>query len=151
MTPSDANPAEILLVEDSPADITLVEEIFEESRISSRLHVVQDGQAAIDHLRRAAGYEAAVRPDLILLDLNLPKMGGAEVLVEIKNDPALRRIPVVMLTTSDEEADVLRSYDQHANSYVIKPIGYEQFMQVVRTLEDFWFSTVRLPSRDGSP
>ncbi|MDZ7802209.1 MAG: response regulator [Trueperaceae bacterium] len=151
MSSTASRPAEILLVEDSPADITLVEEIFEESRIPCTLHVVQDGQAAMDHLRRAPGYENAVQPDLVLLDLNLPKMGGAEVLVEIKNDPELRRIPVVVLTTSDQEADVLRSYDQHANSYIIKPIGYEQFMQVVHTLEDFWFSTVRLPSRDGPP
>lgn len=146
MNPKEANPAEILLVEDSPADIMLIREIFEEGRILANLHVVEDGQAAIDYLRRSKGYENAVTPDLILLDLNLPKKGGIEVLKEVKADVDLRRIPVVMLTTSDNESDVLKSYNQYVNSYITKPIDYEQFMAVVRALEDFWFSIVRLPN-----
>jgi CheY-like chemotaxis protein len=147
-TKDAARPAEILLVEDSPADIVLTREIFEESRIMANLHVVEDGQSAMDFLHRAAGYENAITPDLILLDLNLPKKGGIEVLQEIKDDPDLRRIPVVMLTTSDDERDVLKSYNRYANSYITKPIDFEQFTQVVRALEDFWFSIVRLPSRN---
>lgn len=148
MNPNQAKPAEILLVEDSPADIMLTREIFEESKILANLHVVQDGQAAIEYLRRAKGYENAITPDLILLDLNLPKKSGIEVLEEIKKDADLRRIPVVMLTTSDDEADVRKSYDQYANSYITKPIDFEQFMDVVKALEDFWFSIVRLPGRN---
>jgi CheY-like chemotaxis protein len=150
MNAHQARPAEILLVEDSPADILLTREIFEESKILATLHVVEDGQAALEYLQRAKGREDAVVPDLILLDLNLPKKGGIEVLQEIKADPDLRRVPVVMLTTSEDEVDVLESYDRHANSYITKPIDFEQFTQVVRTLEDFWFSIVRLPSRNPS-
>lgn len=151
MNAQQARPADILLVEDSPADILLTREIFEESKILANLHVVEDGQAALDYLRRAKQGDDAVVPDLILLDLNLPKKGGIEVLSEIKSDPELRRVPVVMLTTSDDEVDVLESYDRHANSYITKPIDFEQFSQVVRTLEDFWFSVVRLPDRNPSP
>lgn len=147
MNTDGARPAEILLVEDSPADIVLTREIFAESRILANLHVVEDGQAALDFLRRAKGFEDALRPDLILLDLNLPKKNGIEVLREIKDDPELRAIPVVMLTTSNDELDVLASYDRYANSYITKPIDFEQFTQVVHTLEDFWFSVVRLPKR----
>lgn len=147
MSPKTLKPAEILLVEDSPADIVLTQEIFEESRVLANLHVVEDGAAAMDYLLRAKGYENAVTPDLILLDLNLPKKSGIEVLEEIKEHEELRRIPVVMLTTSDDEADVLRSYDRYANSYITKPIDFEQFTEVVQALEDFWFSVVRLPTR----
>lgn len=147
MNPKSLKPAEILLVEDSPADIMLTREIFEESRILANLHVVEDGAAALDYLRRAEGYENAVMPDLILLDLNLPKKSGIEVLEEIKEHEELRRIPVVMLTTSDDEGDVLQSYNRYANSYITKPIDFAQFTQVVRALEDFWFSIVRLPTR----
>ena len=151
MNVHQARPAEILLVEDSPADILLTREGFEESKILANLHVVEDGQAALDYLQRAKERDDTVVPDLILLDLNLPKKGGIEVLQVIKSDPELRRLPVVMLTTSDDEVDVLESYDSHANSYITKPIDFEQFTQVVRTLEDFWFSIVRLPARNASP
>lgn len=151
MNVHQARPAEILLVEDSPADILLTREGFEESKILANLHVVEDGQAALDYLQRAKERDDTVVPDLILLDLNLPKKGGIEVLQVIKSDPELRRLPVVMLTTSDYEVDVLESYDSHANSYITKPIDFEQFTQVVRTLEDFWFSIVRLPARNASP
>ena len=151
MNVHQARPAEILLVEDSPADILLTREGFEESKILANLHVVEDGQAALDYLQRAKERDDTVVPDLILLDLNLPKKGGIEVLQVIKSDQELRRLPVVMLTTSDDEVDVLESYDSHANSYITKPIDFEQFTQVVRTLEDFWFSIVRLPARNASP
>lgn len=151
MSPHRARPVEILLVEDSPADIVLIQELFEESRILASIHVVEDGETAIAYLRRSEGFEDAVRPDLVLLDLNLPKKNGTEVLKVVKGSPGLRRIPVVVLTTSDEEADVLRSYDLHANSYITKPVDFDQFHDVVRSIEDFWFSIVRLPDEDDRP
>lgn len=147
MNPTQPQIAQILLVEDSPADIALTREILAESRVLANLEVVEDGQAALDYLAKAKTDEAIPTPDLILLDLNLPKRNGFEVLEEIKSDPYLRRIPVVVLTTSDEEADVLESYDLHANSYITKPIDFQQFHGMIRTFEDFWFSVVRLPDR----
>ena len=140
-------PIEILLVEDNPADVRLTREHFKESKIANRLHVVDDGVEAMALLRRAGRYADAVRPDLILLDLNLPKKDGREVLKEIKDDPDLRRIPVVVLTISKAEEDILRTYDLHANCYITKPIDLKQFVKVVRAIEDFWLSIVKLPSR----
>lgn len=140
-------PIEILLVEDNPADVRLTREHFKESKIANRLHVVDDGVDAMALLRRAGRYADAVRPDLILLDLNLPKKDGREVLKEIKDDPDLRRIPVVVLTISKAEEDILRTYDLHANCYITKPIDLKQFVKVVRAIEDFWLSIVKLPSR----
>ena len=139
-------PVEILLVEDNPGDIDLAREALEGSKVINTLHVVDDGEKAMQFLRRQAPYENAVIPDVILLDLNLPKKSGREVLEEIKNDPGLRSIPVVILTTSRSEEDVLRSYDLHANCYITKPIDLDQFIGVVRSIEDFWLSIVTLPS-----
>ena len=138
---------EILLVEDSPGDIRLTQEAFKEGKLVNRLHVVQDGEAAMAFLRREGAYAQAIRPDLILLDLNLPKKDGREVLAEIKADGALRRIPVVVLTTSRAEQDVLKVYDLHANCYITKPVDLDQFLKVVQSVEDFWLTIVRLPPR----
>jgi two-component system, chemotaxis family, response regulator Rcp1 len=138
---------EILLVEDSPADVNLLQETFQESKIVNRLNVVNDGERAMDYLYRRGEFAAAPRPDLILLDLGLPKKGGLEVLAEIKGDTDLRRIPVIILTTSQAEADILRSYDLHANSFITKPVHLSEFFEVVRVIEDFWFSIVKLPPR----
>ena len=145
MNQSRTQAAQILLVEDSPADIALTREVLEESRVLADLDVVEDGQAALDFLERATSDGGVRIPDLILLDLNLPKRNGFEVLREIKSDPDLRRIPVVVLTTSEEEADVFDSYDLQANSYITKPMDFQQFHAVIRAIEDFWFSVVRLP------
>ncbi|MGO1049636.1 response regulator [Crossiella sp. CA198] len=143
--PSISRPIEVLLVEDDPGDVLMTTEAFEENKVGNRLHVVSDGVAAMAFLRREGQYDQAPRPDLVLLDLNLPKMDGREVLQEIKNDPALRRIPVVILTTSEAEEDVLRSYQLHANAYVTKPVDFEQFVKVVRQVDDFFLTVVRLP------
>lgn len=137
---------EILLVEDNPGDARLTQEALREGKICNRLHVVTDGEAAMAFLRRQGHYYHAVRPDLILLDLNLPRKNGQEVLAEIKADPELRRIPVVILTTSAAEEDVNRSYDLHANCYITKPVDLAQFIKVVQLLNNFWFSVVVLPS-----
>ncbi len=139
---------EILLVEDNPADVRLTKEAFKEGRLHNTLHHVKDGVEAMTFLRREAPFEQAPRPDIILLDLNLPRKDGREVLEEIKQDPQLRQIPVVVLTTSEAEEDVFRSYDLHANSYLVKPVNVERFMNVVRTIESFWFSVVKLPPKD---
>ncbi|WP_374205828.1 response regulator [Crossiella sp. S99.2] len=146
--PSISRPIEVLLVEDDPGDVLMTTEAFEENKVGNRLHVVSDGVAAMAFLRREGEYAQAPRPDLVLLDLNLPKMDGREVLSEIKNDPALRRIPVVILTTSEAEEDVLRSYQLHANAYVTKPVDFEQFVKVVRQVDDFFLTVVRLPRGD---
>lgn len=138
-------PIEILLVEDSPSDVDLTREALEESKIVNHLSVVGDGAEALEFLRRRGPYGDAPHPDAILLDLNLPRMGGREVLSEIKSDPKLRRIPVVILTTSAAEQDILSSYDLHANCYVTKPIDLDAFIKVVRSIEDFWLAIVRLP------
>ena len=136
---------EILLVEDSPGDIRLTQENFRDSKIRNNLWVVNDGEEAMAFLRRHGEYAGAVRPDLIVLDLNLPKMDGREVLAQIKADEELMRIPVVILTISKAEEDILRTYDLHANCYISKPLDLEQFAKVVASIEDFWLTIVRLP------
>lgn len=143
-----ARPIEILLVEDSPADAYMTREVFREARLWTHLTVVEDGQEAVAYLRRSGEHEGAVRPDLILLDLNLPKRSGREVLSDIKQDPNLRAIPVVILTTSQDESDVVASYEGHANAYISKPIQVDAFMRTVAALHDFWFGAVRLPQRE---
>jgi CheY-like chemotaxis protein len=139
-------PIEILLVEDNPGDVRLTIEALKEGKVRNRLSVARDGVEALAFLRREGSHVEASRPDLILLDLNLPKKDGREVLAEIKVDPALRRIPVVVLTTSKAEEDILRTYDLHANCYITKPVDLDQFISVVRSIDDFWLSVVRLPS-----
>ena len=136
---------EILLVEDSLGDIRLTREAFKEGKLTNRLHVVSDGEAALAFLRREGPYRKAVRPDLILLDLNLPKTDGREVLAAIKADETLRRIPVIILTTSKAEQDILRAYDLHANCYITKPVDLEQFLLVINAIEEFWLQIVKLP------
>jgi len=136
---------QVLLVEDDPGDVLITREAFEENKVRNQLNVVNDGVKALAYLRREGGYADAPRPDLILLDLNLPKMGGHEVLEQIKSDADLQRIPVVVLTTSDAEEDVLRSYNLHANAYVTKPVDFERFLSVVRQIDDFFVSVVKLP------
>jgi chemotaxis family two-component system response regulator Rcp1 len=137
---------EILLVEDNDGDIRLTQEALKEGRLNNRLSVATDGVEALAFLRREGKYADAPRPHLILLDLNLPKKDGREVLSAIKADPALRRIPVVVLTTSKAEMDVMRAYDEHANCFINKPVDLEQFLRVIRTIEDFWLSIVALPA-----
>lgn len=137
---------EILLVEDSPTDVLIAREALAEARIINTIHVTEDGVEAMQFLRRQGQYTNAVRPDLILLDLNLPRKNGREVLAEVKSDELLKSIPVVVLTTSEAEEDVLRSYDLHANCYVVKPVGFENFVNAVRSISDFWFNIVTLPT-----
>lgn len=137
---------EILLVEDNPGDVRLTREALRDGKVKNNLHVAVDGVEAMAFLRREGPYSTAPRPDLILLDLNLPKKNGREVLAEIKSDPELLRTPVVVLTTSRDEQDVLKAYEYHANCYITKPVDLEQFLAVVRSIEDFWFTIVRLPS-----
>jgi CheY-like chemotaxis protein len=138
---------DILLVEDSPGDVRLVVEALKESKFKNNLLIAKDGEEAMALLRQEGEFAKVRRPDLILLDLNLPKKDGREVLAEIKTDENLKRIPVVILTTSKAEEDILRSYNLHANCYITKPVGIEQFMQVVRQLEEFWLSIVKLPPK----
>jgi two-component system, chemotaxis family, response regulator Rcp1 len=138
-------PIEILLVEDNPGDVRLTKEALKEGKVYSNLHTVKDGVEAMEFLRREGKYKSVPRPDIILLDLNLPKKDGREVLQEIKTDAELRRIPVVVLTTSKAEEDVLRTYDLHANCYVTKPVDLEKFMVVVKTIDSFWLTVVTLP------
>lgn len=140
-----AKEIEILLIEDSPGDVRLTVEALKEAKVHNRLSVVQDGVEAIEFLQKKGPFKDATRPDLILLDLNLPRKDGREVLAEIKNDPKLRQIPVVVLTTSRTEADVLQAYDLHANCYITKPVDFRQFMTVVKSIEDFWLTVVKLP------
>jgi CheY-like chemotaxis protein len=139
-------PIEILLVEDNPGDARLTREALKDGRIHHHLHVVVDGVEALAFLRGTGSHAGAPRPDLILLDLNIPKMDGRQVLAEIKVDPDLVRIPVVVLTTSKAEEDIARSYDLHANCYINKPVDLDQFMTVVKAIEDFWLTIVRLPA-----
>ena len=141
-------PVDILLVEDDPGDVRLVIESLKINKLSNTLNVVEDGVEAMSYLLKEAPYENAKRPDLILLDLNLPRKDGRQVLEEIKGDEKLKRIPVVILTTSKADQDILRSYDLHANCYVTKPVGFEQFADVVKSIRDFWFSIVELPNKD---
>lgn len=140
-------PIEVLLVEDDAGDELMTREAFEDNKIRNSLHVVRDGQEALDFLYRRGAHYGAVRPDLILLDLNLPKYDGRQVLERIKNDPDLATIPVVVLTTSSAEEDIVRSYKLHANAYVTKPVDLDQFIRAVRQIDDFFVSVVRLPGR----
>lgn len=140
-----ATPIDILLVEDDPGDVLMTEEAFEHHKIRNSLHVASDGVEALQFLRREGEHADAPRPGLILLDLNLPRMDGREVLAEIKADPALRAIPVVVLTTSEAEEDIVRSYNLHANAYVTKPVDFERFIDVVRQIDEFFVTVVKLP------
>jgi CheY-like chemotaxis protein len=140
-------PIEVLLVEDDPGDVLMTQEAFEEHKVRNHLAVVNDGVEAVAYLRREGRYADAPRPDLVLLDLNLPRRDGREVLAEIKNDPNLRQIPVVVLTTSQADEDIVRSYELHANAYVTKPVDFERFIEVVRQIDDFFVSVVKLPPR----
>jgi len=139
-------PIEILLVEDSIDEAELTMEVLREGRIRNRVHWVEDGEDAIAFLRRQGRHAAAPRPDLVLLDLRLPRMSGQEVLAEIKQHPQWKRIPVVIMTSSDDEKDILGAYDLHANCYVTKPVDIDKFMEAVRSIEDFWLTIVRLPA-----
>jgi CheY-like chemotaxis protein len=141
-------PIEILLVEDNPGDVRLTQEAFKDAKVRNNLHVVMDGVEALAFLRREGTYAGALRPDLILLDLNLPKKSGREVLAEVKADENLRRIPVVVLTVSQAEEDVLQSYNLHANCFISKPLDFQKFTKVVRSIKDFWLTIVKLP--DGT-
>jgi len=141
-----SSPVEILLVEDNPGDVRLTREALKEGKVYSNLHWAQDGVEALEFLRRQGKFAGAPRPDIILLDLNLPRKDGREVLFEIKNDDDLKRIPVVILTTSKAEEDVLRSYELHANCYVTKPVDLEKFIVVVQSIDRFWLTVVTLPN-----
>ncbi len=139
-------PVEILLVEDNPGDVRLVVEALRDTRVQNKLHVAKDGMEAIALLRREGKYAGASRPDLILLDWNMPKKDGPEVLAEIKEDPRIKHIPVVILTSSSAREDIIKAYNLYANCYIIKPIDLEQFIVVVRSIIDFWLTTVKLPA-----
>ncbi len=138
-------PIEILMVEDNPGDVLLTREAMKAAKLGNRLTVVGDGVEAMAYLRGEGRFAESIRPDLILLDLNLPRMDGREVLAELKTDPALKSIPVVVLTTSNAEQDVERAYNLHANCYITKPVDFEQFMKVVQQIDDFWVNVVTLP------
>jgi two-component system response regulator len=142
---ADPRPIEILLVEDSPGDVKLTEIGFRSAKILNNMNVVPDGVEAMSYLRQEGRYSDAKQPDLILLDLNLPRKDGREVLLEIKSDEKLKKIPVVVLTISKNEEDVLKSYNLHANAYVTKPIDFNEFLGVVKSIEDFWLAVVRFP------
>jgi chemotaxis family two-component system response regulator Rcp1 len=141
-------PIEILLVEDNPGDVRLTKEALKDGKVLNSLNVAKDGVEAMAFLRREGKYTDAVRPDLILLDLNLPKKDGREVLTEIKNDLNLKRIPVVILTVSKAEEDIIRTYELHANCYIAKPVDLDRFIEVVKAIEDFWFTIVKLPPKE---
>ncbi len=146
MNPKLLRQIEILLVEDNPADVLMTQAAFEDFKISNSLHVVEDGEEALEYLRSSGVFAGSPRPDLIMLDLNLPRKNGREVLAEIKSDPALRNIPVVVLTTSKSEQDVLQAYDLHANCYIVKPVGFANFVEAIKSIKNYWFSLVTLPS-----
>lgn len=150
MTQPNARPIDLLLVEDNPGDVRLAVETIRESRIPARLHLVRDGEEAVAFLRRKDGHADAPRPDLILLDLNLPRKNGQEVLAIIKTDPKLQSIPVAVLTVSDAEQDVLRAYGGHANCYLTKPLDLDKFVALVETFENFWLAYARLPRGPAS-
>lgn len=141
----ETRPIEILLVEDNPGDVRLTVEALKEAKVRNNLRIVTDGEDAMDVLYRRGKYTNATHPDLILLDLNLPKKDGREILAEIKKDTVLKRIPIVILTTSSAEEDILRAYDLHANCYITKPVDFDQFMKVVQSIESFWLTIVCLP------
>jgi CheY-like chemotaxis protein len=143
-----ARVVELLLVEDNPGDVELTRESLDEAKVRNRLSVVSDGVEALAFLRREGAYRDAPRPDLVLLDLNLPRMDGREVLAEIKADPVLRTIPTVVLTTSEAERDILAAYRLHANAYIVKPVDLDQFLGVVRSIEGFWLAVVKLPPEE---
>ena len=145
MAPDLVKPIEILLVEDNPGDVRLTKEALKEAKVINNLTVLKDGEEALAYLRRQIPYEKATRPHLILLDLNLPRKDGREVLAQIKAEDSLKRIPVVVLTTSQDEQDVLKSYNLHANCYITKPVDLDQFIRVVQSIEDFWLGIVVLP------
>jgi CheY-like chemotaxis protein len=148
MNESDiVKPIEIFLVEDSQGDIDLIREVLEESKLKNTLNVAIDGEEALNYLKKKGRYANSTRPDLVILDLNLPKKDGREVLADMKSSPDLKSIPVVIMTTSREEEDILNMYNLHANCYITKPIDFMQFIRVVRSIEDFWFTIVRLPSK----
>ena len=147
MTPKPAGqPIEVLLVEDDPGDVLLIREAFDFNKVHNNLNVVNDGEQALAYLRQEGEYARSLRPDLVLLDLNLPRKDGREVLAEVKADERLRAIPIVVLTTSEAEEDVLKSYQLHANAYVTKPVDFERFVAIVRQIDEFFVSVVRLPS-----
>src|SRR5262245_12499636 len=148
MTASDSRPFEILLVEDNPGDVRLTREALRERQAERSLHVAGDGEEGLAFLRRQGAYSEAPRPDLILLDLNLPRRDGREVLSEIKQDPALQEIPVVVFTSSSASDDVRECYRRHANCYVKKPLDYEGFARAVQSIEGFWFRSAKLPTRE---
>ena len=145
MTEPNGRPIEILLVEDNPGDVRLTQEALKEGKVRNNIYVAYDGLEALAFLRREGPYAETVQPDLILLDLNLPRMDGREFLAEIKDDPVLKRIPVVVLTTSQSETDILRTYNLHANCFISKPVDLDQFMTVVKAIENFWMTIVTLP------
>ena len=140
-------PVEILLAEDNPGDAKLTQKAFEEGNILNNLHIVENGVEAMDFLNQRGEYEDTTRPDLVLLDLNMPRKDGWDVLEEIKEDPELRRLPVIVLTSSEAEADIVKSYDLQANAYLNKPVDYSGFMDVVRSFEEFWLSVVKMPPK----
>ncbi len=142
---------EILLVEDSPSDADLTTETLSEAKVLNHIHIVEDGVEALDFLYRRGTHEQAPRPDIILLDLNLPRKDGREVLAEIKAEPSLRLIPVVVLTTSGAEEDILKSYELQANCYVTKPVGLEEFINIIRSIETFWLAAVQFPPKTRNP
>ncbi|MCX5993177.1 MAG: response regulator [Chloroflexi bacterium] len=146
---SHLNPVRLLLVEDSPADARLTRESLKDCKVMVDLHHVRDGVEAMQYLRREGKFADAQRPDLVILDLNMPRKDGRETLEEIKSDPDLRRIPVVILTISDSEEDILKTYNLHANAYITKPIDLEQFSRVVHEIDNFWFTIVKLPNGSG--
>ncbi|HEU4490016.1 MAG TPA: response regulator [Jiangellales bacterium] len=147
MTEPDLRAIEVLLIEDDPGDVLMTREAFEDAKVANNLYVVSDGEDALAFLRREGAHAQVPRPDLVLLDLNLPRVDGREVLEQIKNDPELRSIPVVVLTTSESEDDIVHSYSLHANAYVTKPVDFDRFHQVVRQIDDFFVSVVKLPRR----
>jgi two-component system response regulator len=143
---AEGRPIEILLVDDDPGDTLITTEALQHSKVTNNLHSVVNGEEALAFLRREGAYADAVRPDLVLLDLNLPRRSGRDVLAEVKADDDLRRIPVVVLTTSQAEEDIIRSYDLHANAYVTKPVDFDRFVDVVKSIDEFYFTIVRLPT-----
>jgi len=146
-TNTSANIIDILLVEDNPGDVRLIQELFKVNILYNKLHIVEDGVEAMDFLYRRNKYSTAPRPDLILLDLNLPRMDGKEILAKIKNDESLMLIPVIVLTTSEAEEDIIKSYKLHANCYITKPIKIDSFMKIITTIKEFWLTIVKLPPK----
>jgi len=145
-----SRPLDILLIEDNPADVRLTQEAFRDARVQNRLHVVGDGVEAMAFLRRQGVFNSISCPDLIILDLNLPRKDGREVLAEIKCDPSLSMIPIVIMTVSKDERDIVESYRLHANCYIRKPVRFREFIEIVKSIEDFWFTIVTLPPNSGN-